>query len=554
MTRIDRRNIDGHQLRALIAAGGRALDVNREQINALNVFPVPDGDTGTNMCLTIQAIVADADANPSASAGETARRMARSALLAARGNSGLIAAQLFKGIAVAAEDARRMGPAQFANGLTLGAQIAYSAVPDPREGTMLTVMREAAESATGEAGRGADFRETWRAAAVAAEESVARTPTLLSVLRDAGVVDSGGYGVSVLFHGALELLDGRGDGATEMPPPAAFGISGDGAVLATSVREGFVAASREKIYGYCTVFVIEGQGLDPDAIRTRVTGFGESCVVAGDDSAAKIHVHPLDPGPVLSYGASLGTLAGITILNMDEQTRDWAAGQSGPAKTEVFETAVVAVVAGEGLSRLFVESGLEACSTVAGGDGMNPSVQELLAAVEQAPAPSVILLPNNKNVTPAAREVPALTEKEVHVLPTRSIQAGIAAVLAFSHRVSANDNAAAMEEAAAGLRAGAVCRAVRDATVSDRAVREGDMMALVDDELVAVASDSTAALVQMAEAAGGASELVTIYYGADVTGGEAHAAASAVRKALPEAEVEVVPGGQPHYDYLVSLE
>ena len=551
--------IDGIVLCALVAAGSRAVEANRDQINALNVFPVPDGDTGTNMSLTLRAITEESRIQPAFHVGDAARRMARSALLAARGNSGLIAAQLFRGIADVSDGRERITPVEFAAGMRAGAVAAYDSVPNPREGTMLTVMRVTAEAAADCAESGAGIAAVLEAAVKRSVEAVALTPTQLDVLRDAGVVDSGGYGLSVFLAGALEQAQGRGDGATEFPPPSPIGVESDGRSFA-GVRVDFINAAQEVIYGYCTVFMIEGEDLDVIKIRDRATTFGESAVVAGDSTAVKIHLHPLDPGPVISYAAALGTLSGITILNMDEQMSEWAAGQQSlPAPAPVadaprLETAIVAVCAGSGVEAVFAQAGMGACSPVPGGDTMNPSVQDLLGAVEAAPSDRVLLLPNNRNIIAAALQVPELTDKDVQVIQTNSVQAGIAAAFAFSASADLDANVAAMSAAADGVRSGSVTRAVRDAVVSGREIVAGDVMALVDGELVATAGDPVTALVEMVRHAAPDTELITIYSGVDVESADVDKALLAVQEAAGEAEVEIVHGGQPNYDFLVAFE
>ena len=547
--------IDGVVLCALVAAGSRAVDTNRDRINALNVFPVPDGDTGTNMSLTLKTIVEETTVRPELHVGEVAQRMARAALLAARGNSGLISAQLFRGLADAAAGRERISPSEFAAGMHAGARAAYDSVPDPREGTMLTVMRVTAEAASAAAESGGDIAAVLEAASVAAIEAVAFTPTQLDVLRDAGVVDSGGYGLSVFLSGALEQAQGRGNGASEFLPPSPIRVEGGGLRMA-GVRSGFVEAAQDTVYGYCTVFVIEGEGLEVVEIRDRTTEFGESAVVAGDSALVKIHVHPLDPGPVISYGAGLGTLSGITILNMDEQTADWAAGQRQDAAPAVewLETAIVAVCVGPGIKAAFVQAGMGACIPVAGGDTMNPSVRDLLDAVEAAPSDQILLLPNNKNILAAALQVPQLSDKAVRVVSTTSIPAGIAAAFAFSTSTDLEANVAAMSAAAEGVRSGSVTRAVRDAGVSGQKVLEGEFMALLDGALVATAGDPLTALVEMVRSVVPHPELITIYSGADVRKADVQKALEAARRAAGTAEVELVPGGQPHYDFLVAFE
>jgi uncharacterized protein len=551
--------IDGVVLCALVTAGSNAVEANRDQINALNVFPVPDGDTGTNMSLTLRSIVEESQKQPTVHAGDAAQRMAKSALLAARGNSGLISAQLFRGIADVAVGRERITPSELAAGMRAGAIAAYDSVPDPREGTMLTVMRVTADKATEHAGTGAGLADILEVIVQTSVEAVALTPTQLDVLKDAGVVDSGGYGLSVFLSGALEVAQGRGDGTSVFPSPAPIGVEGDGQA-GVGARIDFVEAVQEEIFGYCTVFMIEGEGLDVVEIREKTTTFGESAVVAGDSDLVKIHVHPLDPGPVISYGASLGTLSGITILNMDEQTSDWAAGQQSAQPVQAthdtprLDTAIVAVCAGPGLEAVFAQAGLGACTPITGGDTMNPSVQDLLVAVEAASSDQVILLPNNGNIVAAALQVPDLTDKDVQVIQTRSVQAGLAAVFAFSATSTLDANVSAMGDAAGGVRSGSVTRAVRDAVVSGHEITSGDIMALVDGDLVATTADPISALIEMVRIATDEAELITIYTGVDFDDSSADKALTAAQEVAGEAEVELVRGGQPHYDFLVAFE
>lgn len=561
------RDADGKTLRAVLAAATRALETNREAINALNVFPVPDGDTGTNMLLTMRSVLDDTARMPPDPLPDAVRALARAALLGARGNSGLILAQFFKGLAAGVGDADRMGAVQFARGLRTATDHAYASVPVPREGTMLTVFRECATCAEAASASGASLHEAWKATSSQAMETVSLTPTMLDVLRQAGVVDSGGYGFAVILSGGLEALTGAGDGSSVIAaPPARLG---DGS-RAGAVRQEFVASVAEEIWGYCTSFAVVGLGLDVAAIRSRVTAMGRSAVVAGDDSAVKVHVHVEDPGEVLSYGVSLGALSNVDIKNMDDQTRQWAAGRAGlPAAGTPgasgdagapgrpagrVSVAVVAVVAGAGLADLYRSTGLGACDVVQGGDSMNPSTAEILRAIEAAPSEDVIVLPNNKNVIGTAREISALTSKRVRIVPTRSVQAGISALLAYSPDAALDENASNMEGAATEVSAGAVCRATRDVELDGHDVRRGIYIGLLDDRVVAVASSPAEALDRLLEGRARSGSVVTIYTGDAVSDEDAQRAASQVRSSAPAAEVEVVRGGQPHYDYLVSIE
>lgn len=543
--------VDGDGLKTLVAAAARAVERNQEEINALNVFPVPDGDTGTNMALTLAAVVDEAGVSREVGIEAVASAMARSALLGARGNSGLILAQFFKGIALGLDGAQILGGREFAIGLRRGAEAAYRAVESPVEGTMLTVMREAAEAADAALQESDSLDAVLAAACDRALESVARTPTMLEVLRLAGVVDAGGYGLSVVLAGALSWLRGDSDGAVTVAAPELIGVD-KGAALRAGLRREFVDTVQDEIYGYCTNFVIEGEGLDPDRIRADAIKLGQSCVVAGDDRQVKLHLHPQDPGSILSYASSLGTLSRISILNMDEQTREWT--QARRTELEDCQVAVVAVAAGEGLARIFTSVGMGASSVVPGGDTMNPSVAEIAAAVEASSADCVIVLPNNKNIVGTARQVRGLTSKTVIIVPTTTVQAGIAALLAFSPDRDAEVNVSAMSEAAAGVTAGAVTRATRDVNMNGRVVKRGDMIGLLNGSIVATGREAGSVAVDLLSHADIDGELITLYRGEEVSGDDAEGVAEALRALLDDVEIEVVDGGQPHYPYLIAIE
>ena len=542
------------ELLRLVKAATRAIEVNRDQINALNVFPVPDGDTGTNMFLTLRSINAEMDGAPRENLSLTTARMARAALLGARGNSGLILAQFFKGMAQALRDGYEVSGAGFANALRFTTDNAYAAVPNPREGTMLTVFRECADTAERTVRETPGFEPVLAASATQALDTTKRTPEMLDILQEAGVVDSGGYGFTIMLFGALDALRGEGDGGVVVAPPA---VGDRDSAASTTVRAEFALSAQEEIWGYCTVFAIEGDGLDIATIRSKVSELGRSAVVAGDETVAKVHVHMEDPGLALSFATSLGTISNIDIKNMDEQTKEWATGQTdGEAETpaETIPLAVVAVAAGEGMQDLFINAGLETCSVVTGGDSMNPSVGDLLEAVERAPSDNVLLLPNNKNVVGTAGEVPDLTSKIVRVVPTVSMQHGIAAMLALSPGGDIDSNATAMSEALEGIKDGAVFRASRDVSIGGVDVIEGQYTGLVDGSVRCSGEDLEAVLIETVGGSAQDRDLVTIYWGADVNEEQANDLAARLEEAVPGVEVEPVDGGQPHYEFLFSIE
>ncbi len=540
------------RLTGMIRAATMAVEANRDTINALNVFPVPDGDTGTNMLLTLRSIVNDLPTYSSESANSVSKTIARSALLGARGNSGLILAQYFKGLAEAIGESTELTGEHFAKSIRVAAINSYKALPNPVEGTMLTVYRECAEAAENSAAQDNSLESVLADVAEEALASVRRTPNLLPVLAEAEVVDSGGFGFAVMLDGALRALRGEEPvgRVIEVPMPSGKKFSG-------FVKADFVDASEEIDWGYCTVFAIQAETLDLDKIRSHMDRIGRSPIVDGTDGIAKVHVHMKDPGEALTAGNSYGELSNIEIANMDEQAAGWAAdrrntAESSPAKPVAI--AIVAVAAGDGLTDLINSAGMGATSIVEGGDTMNPSVSDLHLAVEAAPSNNVILLPNNKNVVPAAKEVPALSEKDVRVIATRSVQTGVAALLAFNVTGSLDDNEEAMNEVAGEVGDGRVCLASRDVTVYGHEIRKGMAFATFDDEIVAVGREPLCVLTKLIDLKADDAEIITVYTGESVKAEQIETTTETLEEKYGELDIEIVYGGQPHYDYLIAVE
>jgi DAK2 domain fusion protein YloV len=483
-------------------------------------------------------------------ARDVAASMARGALWGAKGNSGVILSQFFKGLAVGLDDSEDFGPAEFAHALQLARDFAYKAVGQPREGTMLTVLRYTADAAL-EAGDSPDMAALLAPVSEAARRAVALTPTMLPVLRQAGVVDAGGHGVLVILEGLRMWAAGETPLEEELPPPDAIGVGED----AGTVSDEFLEAVEEEEFGYCTQLLIEGEGLDSDGVRERMNEMARSAVVIGDAAALKVHVHVEDPGPVISFAVSLGTLSQVKIESMDEQHREFYADrreQDAPAVSEA-PAAIVAVARGDGIEAVFRSIG--AAGILAGGDTMNPSVGQILEAVEAAPSDNVIFLPNNGNIVQAARQAAAISEKSMHVVSSNSIPQGVAAMLEFNPHKSTDESVADMEEALSNVRTGEVCLAVRQVELNGVAVEEGQVIGILDRELVAAGDspkDVLLALLGRAEVEEG--QLVTLYYGDPITEEEAEQAAAAVEDAIPGVEIETVDGGQPYYHYVVSIE
>jgi hypothetical protein len=521
-------------------AATRWLERSAQSINALNVFPVPDGDTGINMLLTMRAAIEEASRNSNGSATAVAQAMARGSLMGARGNSGVILSQIFRGLAHGLDGKRTFSAHDFANALAESADFAYKGVTKPVEGTILTVIREAATAAQAKSSsNNTDMLSVMETVVEEAKASVARTPTLLPVLRQAGVVDAGGQGLYVVFEGALRYLRGE----PEEAEPA------DTAPVANPIITAQNPAKKVQ-YGYCTEFLLHGKALDPEAIREKLITLGESVLVVGDEAMIRVHLHTFDPGIALIYAAALGTLQQVKVENMDDQHQDFLAAKP---QQPIGNVSTIAVASGEGLIQVFYSVG--ATIVVSGGETMNPSVQELLQAVEAAHSDKVVILPNNANIVMAARQVPELTKKKVEVVPTETIPQGIAALLVFNYEADLETNIAAMKTAISTVHSGEVTTAVRSMSLDGMTVKEGQAIAFLDGELV-VTDNSMPQIVHklLDKVDVGQAGLVTIYYGADTEYAEAERIGESVREKYPALEVEVVAGEQPHYNYIISVE
>jgi fatty acid kinase len=557
------------------------LEANVDEVNALNVFPVPDGDTGSNMLATVRAALAEAEAvGQGASAARVAAAAAFGALMGARGNSGVITSQILRGISEGLAGKARFNTLDLANALDSGTKAAYGAVAKPVEGTILTVIREASAAAVATAEREPDLDQVLAATVTAAEQAVARTPSLLAILKEAGVVDSGGQGLLRLLEGAQRYVRGEAHDRAPAVMPAATPAARPAVPVAAA------ADGEEGAFGFETMFLARaraGESLDVAAIRAHMDSIGESVLVAGDGHAVKVHVHNERPDLVLQYALGLGDLSKISVENLDQQVEgvresraaaftDGAEESGTPATPampvadvdgrngtgpagadEPLELAVVAVAAGDGLAAIFRDFGVS--RVVLGGQAANPSTGELLEAVKSVNAKAVIVLPNNPNVVLAARQVAGLAGKPVEVVPTRNAAEGLAALLALDPDRSAGENAAAMTAAGRAIQSLSVTEAVRDATIGGRKVRKGQTIALdPDDGLVAVDDDPTGAVLAAIGSLRRGYELITLYYGDGADLASTEALARRIHDVSTGAEIEVVHGGQPYYRYLVSAE
>ncbi|HEY8496836.1 MAG TPA: DAK2 domain-containing protein [Limnochordales bacterium] len=581
----------------LIAAGAAFLEQRKETVNSLNVFPVPDGDTGTNMALTLAAArreLGDATGLP---LGQAAQRLARGALLGARGNSGVILSQFLRGFAQGLAGLDSAGPRELAAAFSSATETAYRAVIKPVEGTMLTVGRGASEAAERAARDGNDLEGVLEAAVAGAKEALARTPSLLPVLARAGVVDAGGQGFVFFLEGILAAVRGQAPVPAAPANPEASTVAPQPAALADVEVHG--AITHEFVeHRYCTEFLIRGQNLDLDEIKKALEPLGDSLLVVGDSELVKVHVHTNHPGRALEIGTARGELLNVSVANMQEQNRmaaahSQAAGhlgaaagvQSAPVQEEAVvrgqspgsghdqpaaapgllghghpagngapkAIGVVAVAQGEGWRRLLESLGVD--QVVSGGQTMNPSAAELVAAIEAVDASDVVVLPNNRNIVFTARQAVELTDRRVHVVPTRTAAAGVAAMMAYTPEGDAEAVAKTMSEAAERVRTAEITYAARDSEAWHIAVRAGDCIAVVGGEVRAVAADpEAAALAALREMVTPDDSLISIYYGQDVAAEAAEALAERVRAEWPSCDVEVYMGGQPVYYYILSVE
>ena len=534
-------------LKDTVASAHAALAAHVSKIDALNVYPVPDGDTGTNMLLTLRSILEKVSASPGLEGEEAAKAVSRAALMGARGNSGVILSQIVRGACEVLSKSRTLGARELSAALLGAQEKAYATVSEPVEGTMLTVIRDAAGAARTCVERGErDRLEVLRTAAREAHASVKRTPELLDVLAEAGVVDAGGLGVAVILDGLMAALGDEklaSEDLLEEERPQGGG---------KPLREA-VAHSAEEAWGYCTEFFVDGFSGDEKGFEARIHELGKSVLVIPDDDLVKVHLHTQDPGGALTYASGFGRLSGIKVEDMEAQTRARVRGgsQMGPPKA-VANIGVVATSLGTGNRELFGSMG---AVVVEGGQAANPSAEELVRAVEAVGVEDVILLPNNKNVIPIAERLGELVEARVHIVPTTSIAGGLAAMVGFDPEGEPDEIVKDMRELVQEIRCAEVTRAVRDARVDGREVREGAYLGLLDGELL-VAEDGFEAVVLelVGRLLEEGADVVTLLRGEDLGEANAERIAEAIRRLGTGLLVEVKYGGQPLYPLQMVVE
>ena len=549
------KTVNSTEFRKMVASGARMLEINRTKVDALNVFPVPDGDTGTNMSLTLQSAVKEMNACTSNRFQEICDAVSKGALKGARGNSGVISSQIFRGICSVIKDTKdSFDTKTFAKAMEAGTKVAYGAVSIPKEGTILTVVRLMSESAGKLASKHKDFVEFLKALIEVGDEALARTPELLPVLKKAGVVDSGGVGLMTIMRGFLATLSGDTSELGEIPTESqAEGKSDDDVFGDNSDIINLDLGDIE--FAYCTeFFVINLKQMttlaDIDKLKEKLMQIGDSVICIGDLELVKVHVHTNTPGIALTYALELGELDRIKIENMLEENRALKAKLEAEKK----EMGMLAICAGEGLEEIFKD--LMCDRVIEGGQTMNPSAQDIADAVQKINASNVFVFPNNSNVILAAEQAKALVNKRtIHVIPTKNVPQGFAAALAFNPEASVPENKTNMTHAIDNVSSGQVTYAVRETTMNGFKLKEGDIIGLDNKRILAKGDNIEETTLKLVKALKNDDhEMITLYYGEGVEEADAEKLSEKLAEAYPDCDVDFHYGGQPVYYYMVSLE
>jgi len=550
--------LDGTLFADMVIQGSNHLSANAKMVDALNVFPVPDGDTGTNMNLSMTSGSKEVQKNRQDHIGKVAGALSKGLLMGARGNSGVILSQLFRGFAKEIETNSTLNSQEFAHAFEAGVNTAYKAVMKPVEGTILTVAKDAAKKAVQTAKKETDIIRVMEELLKEAKASLDRTPNLLPVLKEVGVVDSGGQGLVFVYEGFLAVLKGE-----ELPDAMEYGPTMDELVNAQHHQsiQGFMN-TEDIVYGYCTEFMVRFEDskkeFNEEDFRNDLDAYGDSLLVIADDEVAKVHIHSEQPGEVLSYGQQYGSLIHMKIENMREQhssiVGDSHAAPAPKAKTAVKqEYGIIAVSMGDGIADLFKSIG--ASAVIEGGQTMNPSTEDIVNAIKEVHAEKIILLPNNKNIIMAAEQASEVAEEDVIVVPTRSVPQGMAAVLAFNPSLSLEKNGETMKSAMAEVKSGQVTYAVRDTNIDGMSIEKDDYMGLLDGKIAVTDKELFgAASGLLGEMIDEDAEILTILYGEETSKEELDRLVSHINEQYEDIEVEVHNGKQPLYQYIFSVE
>ncbi|MGM7635881.1 DAK2 domain-containing protein [Bacillus sp. Hm123] len=554
-------SLDGKKFADMVKMGANHLSVNADMVDALNVFPVPDGDTGTNMNLSMTSGAKEVQQQSSEHFGQTAAALSKGLLMGARGNSGVILSQLFRGFSKAIEQLSVVDSKQLAAAFEAGVQTAYKAVMKPVEGTILTVAKDAAKKAVAVAKKQKDIIVVMEALVEEGRASLERTPEFLPVLKEVGVVDSGGQGLLLVYEGFLAALTGE-------TLPDSPGLAPNMEELVNAQHHQSVQGFMNTVdieFGYCTEFMVRFEDekvakhpFSEEKFRADLSVYGDSLLVISDDEIAKVHIHSEQPGEVLSYGQQYGSLISMKIENMREQHSNIVGGdtpkQPEVKKSEVQqEYAVVTVAMGEGISQLLQSIG--ASTVIEGGQTMNPSTEDIVKAIEEANAKKVIILPNNKNIVMAAEQAAEVVGVDAMVVPSKTVPQGMAALLAFNPEATLEENKAAMTEVLSHVKTGQITFAVRDTNIDGVEIAKDDFMGLADGKIVLTNPNKVEAAKELLQhLIDEESEIVTIIYGEDIDSNEVEEVSLFIEENFEEVEVEVHNGKQPLYSFIFSVE
>ncbi|HZG61132.1 MAG TPA: DAK2 domain-containing protein [Anoxybacillus sp.] len=557
------KTLDGRRFAKMILQGAQHLANNAKAVDALNVFPVPDGDTGTNMNLSMTSGAKEVQNNISDHIGKVGSALARGLLMGARGNSGVILSQLFRGFAKAIETKQEINSIEFAAALEAGVETAYKAVMKPVEGTILTVAKDAAKRAIAVAKKQPDIALVMEEVVKEAKASLKRTPELLPVLKEVGVVDSGGQGLVYVYEGFLAELKGEKVANVPAEQPSMQEL-----VNAEHHKSAQSHINTEDIeFGYCTEFMVrfeedklKNNPFTEEKFREDLSRFGDSLLVIADEELVKVHIHSEQPGEVLTYGQRYGSLINIKIENMRQQhenivqeTKAPLPTASRPEKKEKEKYGIVTVTMGNGIANLFKSIG--AHMVIEGGQTMNPSTEDIVKAIEQINAETVFVLPNNKNIIMAAQQAASVTENNVIVIPSKTVPQGMSAILAFNPAASAEQNEKAMNAALSQVKTGQVTFAVRDTNIDGVAISKDDYMGIADGKIIVSEKDKLAVTKKLlAEMLDEDAEILTVIFGEDTTEEEVDEIVAYVEETYPDVEVEVHEGGQPLYPFIFAIE
>lgn len=545
------KNINGRDFYNMVVNASNKLAENSDFVNALNVFPVPDGDTGTNMSMTFKAAVKEIENIGSDSIGEVSKKLAKGALMGARGNSGVILSQILRGISKGLEGHNEVSAKEFAFALKEGSNSAYKAVMRPTEGTILSVIRATAEE--GEKSHAKDVTTLMEDVTVAAKVMLDKTPEMLPALKKAKVVDSGGMGLYIILQGMLEALK---DGIVAEVKDIKIGEGGTGATGAKSTADADIK------FGYCTEFIILGDAKKATEFQNEIEPLGDSMIVVGYDDVIKVHIHTNDPGTVLAKAVKLGELSKIKIDNMREEHRELLANEIREDKEKIEEAVeleeakkygFITVAMGKGITSIFKDLGVD--YVIEGGQTMNPSTQDILECVDKLNAENIFILPNNKNIIMAANQAKDISDKNIIVIPTTTIPQGITCVSMFNRDADVSENEEELKELMEAVKTGSVTYAVRDTEIDGINIEEGDMLGLVEGKIKEVGKDKfEVAEKVLANMVDDDSELITVFYGEDIKEEEANSFVEKLEEKYEDCDIQLYKGDQPLYYFLMSVE